>query len=79
MPARIIDPPTGASTCALGSHWWTKYIGNFTKKAVAAKAVKVGILYKWFTLNIKKYIDLQQFFWMIIIMVKSKGKEAKSV
>ena len=33
IPAKIIDPPTGASTWAFGSHWWTKNIGNLTKKA----------------------------------------------
>ena len=32
-PARIIDPLTGASTCALGSHKWTPYSGNFTINA----------------------------------------------
>jgi len=32
-PAKIIDPDTGASTCAFGSHKWTEYIGNFTKKS----------------------------------------------
>jgi len=32
-PARIMEPPTGASTWALGSQWWTKNIGNFTKNA----------------------------------------------
>lgn len=34
MPARIMDPATGASTWALGSHRWVKYIGVFTKKAI---------------------------------------------
>lgn len=34
MAARIIDPATGASTCALGSHKWVPYIGIFTIKAV---------------------------------------------
>ena len=24
-PAKIIEPPTGASTWALGNHWWKKY------------------------------------------------------
>ena len=24
IPAKIIDPLTGASTCALGNHWWKK-------------------------------------------------------
>lgn len=34
MPARIIEPATGASTCAFGSHRWVRYIGVFTKKAI---------------------------------------------
>jgi hypothetical protein len=32
-PARIIEPATGASTWALGSHRWSENIGIFTKKA----------------------------------------------
>ena len=31
--AKNIDPPTGASTWALGSHMWVINIGSFTKKA----------------------------------------------
>ena len=31
--AKTIDPYTGASTWALGSHIWVKYMGDFTKKA----------------------------------------------
>lgn len=34
MAARIIDPATGASTCALGSHKCTENSGNFTINAV---------------------------------------------
>merc|ERR1712060_206655 len=33
IPAKIIEPETGASTCALGNHKWKKKIGNFTKNA----------------------------------------------
>lgn len=33
-PARIIEPATGASTCALGSQRWVEYKGIFTIKAV---------------------------------------------
>jgi hypothetical protein len=33
IPAKIIEPETGASTCALGNHKWKKKIGNLTKKA----------------------------------------------
>ena len=34
IPARIIDPATGASTWALGSHKWRKNIGAFAKNAI---------------------------------------------
>ena len=33
IPARIIDPATGASTWALGSHRWVRNIGIFTRNA----------------------------------------------
>lgn len=33
IPARIIDPATGASTCALGSHKWVRNRGVLTKNA----------------------------------------------
>lgn len=33
IPARIIDPATGASTWAFGSHRWVINMGVFTKKA----------------------------------------------
>merc|ERR1719419_1467863 len=32
MPANAILAATGASTCALGSHMWTRYKGLFTMK-----------------------------------------------
>ena len=38
MAARIIDPATGASTWAFGSHKWNPYIGIFTKKATIDSA-----------------------------------------
>lgn len=34
MAAKIIDPATGASTCAFGNHKWTENSGNFTMNAV---------------------------------------------
>lgn len=34
IAAKIIEPITGASTWALGSHKWIKYIGYFTKNPV---------------------------------------------
>lgn len=33
IAARIIEPATGASTWAFGSHRWTENSGNFTKNA----------------------------------------------
>ena len=30
-PANTIDPPTGASTCALGNQVWKRYIGVLTR------------------------------------------------
>lgn len=33
IPARIIDPATGASTWALGNQRWTRNRGSLTKKA----------------------------------------------
>ena len=37
--ARYIEPATGASTWALGSHMWTINIGNFTKNPVISAIV----------------------------------------
>lgn len=34
IAARIIDPATGASTCAFGNHKCTENSGNFTMNAV---------------------------------------------
>lgn len=43
IAAKNIDPTTGASTWALGSHMWKKNIGSFTKKAKRAARLK-GLL-----------------------------------
>lgn len=37
IPARIMDPATGASTWAFGSHKWTVYIGILTKNAITVR------------------------------------------
>lgn len=34
MAAKIIDPSSGASTWAFGSHRWVKNIGVFTRNAI---------------------------------------------
>lgn len=46
IPAKIMEPDTGASTWAFGSHWWTKNIGNFTRKAVINIIIITGLLNK---------------------------------
>jgi hypothetical protein len=34
IAAKIIDPATGASTCAFGNHRCTVYIGSFTMNPI---------------------------------------------
>jgi hypothetical protein len=41
-PARIIEPPVGASVCASGSHVWKGQMGTFTANAMT-KAQKTMI------------------------------------
>lgn len=62
IPAKIIDPATGASTCAFGSHRWVKNSGIFTKKARIEMTHHIRI--KWFdgaTIKFKK-INKELFF-----------------
>lgn len=40
IPARTMDPETGASTWALGNHRWNKKIGNLIKKARIKNSLK---------------------------------------
>lgn len=39
--ASTIDPATGASTCAFGSHRWTPYNGILTKNAIRQPAHQI--------------------------------------
>ena len=59
IPAKIIEPPTGASTWALGNHWCTKNIGNLTRNAKAVKKVRDVTIYILLDETIKKNIDLE--------------------
>jgi hypothetical protein len=43
-PAKIIEPATGASTCALGSHKCTENIGNLIKNAKRKKNIKIILI-----------------------------------
>jgi len=74
-PARIIEPDTGASTCALGSQRWTIYIGNFTKKArtlISQRNLGVSSLEIILILIVSLQLTLNK-------IEISKGKEAKRV
>ena len=78
IPAKIIDPPTGASTWALGNHWWKKNIGNFTKNEI--------IIINIYMLNLNvvrykkiKFIDRELYKFIRIIININKGNEANNV
>lgn len=78
--ARIIDPATGASTWAFGSHKWTVYIGIFTRNAMIVinhqKDLRdwlVGITQKLRIIN-KDLLVLK-----IIIRLKRRGRDAVTV
>jgi hypothetical protein len=44
MAASTIEPATGASTWALGSHKWTPYMGYFTKNpAINNSIIREGV------------------------------------
>jgi len=77
-PAKIIEPPTGASTWAFGSHWWKKNIGNFTKNDISI--IKIYKLYLFIkTIVLIKVIDKLKFKFIKIIINANRGKEAKRV
>lgn len=46
IAAKIIEPATGASTWAFGSHKWTENRGNFTKNAkiIISQIIDVSLL-----------------------------------
>ena len=74
-----MDPTTGASTCALGSHRWPKKIGILIKKANII--LKENMTLKLFIFNLK-YICLKIKIFLICILFKiesSNGIEALTV
>ena len=81
MPARIIDPATGASTWAFGSQRCTKYKGVFTIKAKIVKNHQMDIN---LALEVKKVqLGERKERWKADLYIKSKdsrsGKEAVTV
>lgn len=74
-PAKTIEPETGASTCALGSHKCTKYIGNFTKNAktlINQRNLEVSFLKIILILIVSLQLTLN-------IIEISKGRDANKV
>lgn len=79
-PAKIIEPETGASTWAFGSHRWNKYKGIFTMKAIMKTnhhiLIKPLIISKNSNLkNINKLPLLERLYKM----PQSRGSEAHIV
>lgn len=78
-PARIIEPPTGASTWALGSHWCTKNIGNFTKNAPINIIVGREFIIAGVAAHAYMYIYLVCDIITVLIITINSGKDANKV
>jgi len=76
IAAKNIEPTTGASTCALGSHIWAPDIGSLMRKAKAGRNITSIILYLLWSITIK---NLVTFLVMWTIIKNSKGIEPKAV
>lgn len=79
IAARIIEPATGASTWALGSHKCTRYKGSFTEKARINKNdikydVKHSMLLSWRIKKLALPTSLER-----IIIDTSRGRDANTV
>lgn len=80
MPARIIDPATGASTCALGSHRCVVYRGVLTRNAITVSNHQI-VLVLGLNGNIQfgRIIDRCPEALKIKVKDKRRGKEAVTV
>lgn len=76
-PAKIIEPETGASTCAFGNHWWNKNIGNLTKNAMIIIIKNPLLKFKNEKFIIKMFKLTPDL--VIIMIINNKGKEANNV
>lgn len=76
-PAKIIDPATGASTCALGSHIWKKKIGNLIKNAniINIDGNSVYLI----KLNSVNWIDTEPVKFKFNKIINNKGKDPNNV
>ena len=79
IPARIIEPATGASTWALGSHKWVTYSGIFTKKAIVIASPSKKVQEEVNGAYDLKRNKLDPEVLKNIIDLKSRGKEAVTV
>jgi hypothetical protein len=80
IPAKIIEPDTGASTWALGSHRCTKYIGNFTIKANLPITNRNGLIWKAVDPQRRRAPNLEtNIFFTSKKIIISRGREAKRV
>lgn len=73
IPARIMDPATGASTWALGSHRWRKNIGALAKNAINRDIDHQKLI------DGDREVEIMENSWDwigVIRMFKSKGREA---
>lgn len=74
MPARIIDPATGASTWALGSQRCVEYKGIFTKNAMESiKKVEVDTVILFICIIV---IFMWEFLNITVHRVINRGSEA---
>lgn len=69
-----MEPETGASTWALGSQRWTKYIGNFTKKARSKAKLNQAEVLSELSKNIPN-IDKDPVECQIIRVAAKRGKD----
>lgn len=78
MAAKIMDPATGASTCALGSHRCRENIGTFTRKAIMQNKAETFDIFP-IDLISERLIDKWWFVLYIYINLKNKGSDLTSV
>lgn len=79
MAARIIDPATGASTWAFGSHRCVKYMGIFTINAMIVMVHHTLVIRVSISVLLLKIIDAECFLFMIIIRLTRRGRDAVMV
>lgn len=62
IAASIMEPATGASTWALGSHRWSPNIGTLTRKAIIQKNGRIFFL---LVLGNREKSEIERWFWLL--------------